>query len=189
MVVFVADFPIDGTIIANKSETGWISLMYKRKRVGPITEPWGTPDVTSLHDDRDPSTTTACFLLQRSDIIHAWESPMTPVLQFTAQAWWGTCQRPSGSLGKQYDFFEGLMTRRVPLIKLGSSWERKPCWSSVRMLFTARCFDRWQHNMFHYFTAYAGKWDWPILRGHCKPDLWMGATSACLHWVGTTPQL
>ena len=40
-----------------------ISLMKVRNSKGPITLPWGTPDMTSYHSEALPSTTTRCDLL------------------------------------------------------------------------------------------------------------------------------
>ena len=35
-----------------------MSLMYRKKSIGPRTEPYGTPDVTSVMSDRAPLTET-----------------------------------------------------------------------------------------------------------------------------------
>ena len=40
-----------------------ISFIYKRNKVGPRTEPWGTPDTTSPESEYAPETYTSCFLL------------------------------------------------------------------------------------------------------------------------------
>ena len=40
-----------------------ISFIYKRNKVGPRTEPWGTPDTTSPDSEYAPETYTSCFLL------------------------------------------------------------------------------------------------------------------------------
>ena len=34
--------------------------MYNKKRRGPSTEPWGTPDVTGTHEEKAPLITTLC---------------------------------------------------------------------------------------------------------------------------------
>ena len=36
------------------------SLIYKRNKIGPKTEPWGTPDMTGISDDFSPSKATHC---------------------------------------------------------------------------------------------------------------------------------
>ena len=36
------------------------SFMYSRNKIGPRTEPWGTPDVTGISDDFSPSRATHC---------------------------------------------------------------------------------------------------------------------------------
>ena len=43
------------------------SFIYARKRMGPNTDPWGTPDVTGIDDDLDPLTTTLCVRLSKND--------------------------------------------------------------------------------------------------------------------------
>ena len=46
-----------------------MSLMYSNKSIGPITEPCGTPDVTSVMSDRAPLTETRCLRFDRKDVI------------------------------------------------------------------------------------------------------------------------
>ena len=43
-----------------------------------MTEPWGTPDETSRHEDWEPSTITDCFLSERKAIIQSSVSPAMP---------------------------------------------------------------------------------------------------------------
>ena len=47
---------------ANNLTSEWMfsgrSLIYKRNKIGPKTEPWGTPDVTGISDDFSPSKAT-----------------------------------------------------------------------------------------------------------------------------------
>ncbi|KAH3859817.1 hypothetical protein DPMN_102638 [Dreissena polymorpha] len=45
------------------------SFMYRRKRRGPRTDPWGTPEVTGTWSDLVPSTTTDWDLPIRKDWI------------------------------------------------------------------------------------------------------------------------
>ena len=42
------------------------SFMYSTKSYGPITEPWGIPEVTLCHFDSLPFTATFCFLSVRN---------------------------------------------------------------------------------------------------------------------------
>ena len=44
--------------------------MYKTKRIGPRTDPWGIPEVTSFGFDATPLTMTFCCRLSRNDSIH-----------------------------------------------------------------------------------------------------------------------
>ena len=48
-----------------------MSFMYMRKRQGPSTDPWGTPDSTGQAPDCSPSRTTFCDLPDKKDLIHA----------------------------------------------------------------------------------------------------------------------
>ena len=47
------------------------SLMYRRKRAGPKTDPRGTPDVTGTLSEEVPSRTTTWDLLLRKASIHS----------------------------------------------------------------------------------------------------------------------
>ena len=46
------------------SERGWV---YRMKRIGPKTEPWGTPQVRSGGEDFIPFTVTTCVLSCRQE--------------------------------------------------------------------------------------------------------------------------
>ena len=46
-----------------------ISLMYIKKNIGPNTERFGKPDVTSHDDDTEPSITTCWERFVKNDII------------------------------------------------------------------------------------------------------------------------
>ena len=52
--------------------------MYSRKRLGPRTDPCGTPDSTGRGSDLVPSTTTVCCLSVRESVIQALVRPLMP---------------------------------------------------------------------------------------------------------------
>ena len=58
------------------------SLIYVKKRRGPRTIPWGTPDRTAAENNSVPSSATCCFLSVRKDCIHF---RVSIVLQFVQQ--------------------------------------------------------------------------------------------------------
>ena len=63
---------------ANNLTWDWMfsgrSLMYNRKRSGPSTEPWGTPEVTLTSSDDSPSSTTVWVRPIRNDCIQFSQS-------------------------------------------------------------------------------------------------------------------
>ena len=46
------------SLIVDTLRLSHMSFMYTKKRDGPSTEPWGTPDVTAKQLEDTPSTTT-----------------------------------------------------------------------------------------------------------------------------------
>ena len=52
--------------------------MYNKKRSGPKTEPYGTPDVTGTSGEHSPSSTTAWVRPHRKELIHFNVLPLTP---------------------------------------------------------------------------------------------------------------
>ena len=54
------------------------SLMNTKKRTGPRTEPWGTPDKTGTGSDSSPSSTTCCERLESHELIHLCVDPLIP---------------------------------------------------------------------------------------------------------------
>ena len=124
-----------------------MSLMNMRNKIGPNTEPWGTPDVTEHSSDVKPSTTTRWVRSARNDSIH-----------LTASGWRLQCFSFSNSFR-----WETLSKALLKLSTATSAWEcrfkilarswvvmcswvsedrllRKPCWRSSRILFASRCF-------------------------------------------------
>ena len=54
--------------------------MYARKRIGPRTEPGGTPEETGIFSELIPLITTICFRLSEKSFIHFRVSPNGEVL-------------------------------------------------------------------------------------------------------------
>ena len=52
--------------------------MYARKRIGPITEPCGTPEETEIVSEFIPLITTARFRFNKKYFIHLIVSPLMP---------------------------------------------------------------------------------------------------------------
>ena len=44
--------------------------MYYRNKIGPITDPCGTPEETGTLSEHSPSSTTDCILPTKKDWIH-----------------------------------------------------------------------------------------------------------------------
>ena len=55
-----------------------MSLMYNKKSIGSITEPCGTPDVSSAMSDRAPLTETRCLRFDRKYVIQLCVLPVIP---------------------------------------------------------------------------------------------------------------
>ena len=54
------------------------SLIWHRKRMGPRTEPWGTPESTVVDLEQAPSLTTLMDLCVRKFDSQAWSGPVIP---------------------------------------------------------------------------------------------------------------
>ena len=54
------------------------SLMYAIKRIGPRTEPCGTPEETGTSSELIPLITIVCFRLSKKSLIHYRVSPLMP---------------------------------------------------------------------------------------------------------------
>ena len=52
--------------------------MYNRNKMGPRTEPWGTPDKTLIEQLLILFSTTCCVLLVRKSLIHSSIGPRIP---------------------------------------------------------------------------------------------------------------
>ena len=70
------------------------SLMNIRKRVGPRTDPCGTPLVTSVQSEYLPFITTLCFLPSSHCWIQPFTLPSTPIeATLSINLWWGTLSK------------------------------------------------------------------------------------------------
>ena len=45
-------------------------------KMGPSTDSWGTPEVTTLGEHKEPSTTAHCERLLKNDLIHSDNLPL-----------------------------------------------------------------------------------------------------------------
>ena len=67
---------------ANRRILDWtfslMSLMYSKKRMCRRSEPYGTPDVTSVMFDRAPLTEAPCLRFDRTDVIQLCVLPVIP---------------------------------------------------------------------------------------------------------------
>ena len=54
------------------------SLLKIRKRIGPKTDPWGTPDKTGTGSEAWPSKTTCWLRPESHELIHLWVDPRIP---------------------------------------------------------------------------------------------------------------
>ena len=55
-----------------------MSLINTRNKIGPSTEPWGTPHSIGLQEDIDVPILTSCLLLPRYDLSHSSGTPLNP---------------------------------------------------------------------------------------------------------------
>ena len=58
--------------------TSLMSLTKSRNNIGPRTEPWGTPEVTIHHSEREPLKITHCWRIKRKFCIHCRSEPLKP---------------------------------------------------------------------------------------------------------------
>jgi hypothetical protein len=70
------DFP-PRMMLSSANSLSWLdfihsdkSFIYTRKRTGPRTVPWGTPEVTGTISDDSPSRTTVCVRFDKKAEIH-----------------------------------------------------------------------------------------------------------------------
>ena len=117
-----------------------ISLMYNRNKAGLNTEPWGTPDVMSAHDECVPLTDTTCCRSDRKLFIHP--SVYYPWCHKNSACWKDIgvrlCQKLCWSLKSMTSVWPFLFSvSDQSFVELGNCvtvgrHSRKPCWSSIK---------------------------------------------------------
>ena len=58
-----------------------IEFMYFKSRIGPSTDPCGTPLMTGAHSKKLLLNTTLCFLSVKNEVIHSRVFPLIPYLE------------------------------------------------------------------------------------------------------------
>ena len=68
------------------------SAVYKRKRMGPRTLPWGTPQVTAESVDTSPAKLTVCEWFVMNDWIQTMTDPRIANgdCKWSSRIWWST---------------------------------------------------------------------------------------------------
>jgi len=73
------------------------SAVYRRKRMGPRTLPWGTPQVTTDSVDTSPAKLTVCERFMMNNWIHRWliheQRTLTVKLYRSSRIWWSTVSK------------------------------------------------------------------------------------------------
>ena len=76
--------PLSTAVVSSANKKGSISvalgrsLIYSRNRIGPRTEPWGTPISIGRNEDKDVPIETHCFLFVKYDLNQSNEVPLMP---------------------------------------------------------------------------------------------------------------
>ena len=80
-IIFDGDGQIYGSVISKSLTCEFMfsdrSFRYRRNKISPRTEPWGTPEVTGISDDFSPSKATHCEWPSKNVLIelsHAGEA-------------------------------------------------------------------------------------------------------------------
>ena len=125
------------------------SMMYNRKRSGPSTEHWGTPEVTFTSSDDSPSSTKVWVRPIRNDWIQFKVLPFTPKQENLYKSFrWFSLSR---ALLKSKSIKSVCFPKDSCLPKSSTNWinwvsherfSRNPCWSSYRILCLFRCLER-----------------------------------------------
>ena len=71
-----------------------IEFMYFKNRIGPSTDPCGTPLMTGAHSEKLSLNTTLCFLSVKNEVIHSRVFPLIPYLEIVFTSFlWGTLSK------------------------------------------------------------------------------------------------
>ena len=73
------------------------SAVYRRKRMGPRTLPWGTPQVTTDSVDTSPAKLTVCKRFVMNDWIQSMTDPRiaNADCKRSSRIWWPTVSKPA----------------------------------------------------------------------------------------------
>jgi len=122
------------------------SFINIRKRTGPNTIPWGTPEVTAgTFDEVALFTTTIWVLLVRKDVIQMWMFPLIPYQsRLYKSLLWGTVSNAFAKLSEMRSIY--IIWSRLCVKSYNSDIEwvsqdlhlRKPCCSLYKISFPSR---------------------------------------------------
>ena len=118
-----------------------------RKRRGPRTVPWGTPERTGDGSDLAPSTSTVCVLLVRKEWIHfnIW-GPIPSDDAFARRILWSTLSNAllkSKRMASVWLLELSVCAKSLAVVISCVSQLLaflNPCWRGVIRLFESRCF-------------------------------------------------
>ena len=125
----------------------FMSFMYSKKSIGPITEPCGTPDVTSVMSDRAPLTENRCLRFDRRYMIQLCVLPVIPYEVNLDRR--RVCGTLSKALAKSMRIASICVLRSNAVIQswtVSISWDSQyspdwnPCWKWRIMSCLCRCF-------------------------------------------------
>ena len=144
-----------------------ISFMKSRNRIGPTTDPWGTPEVTGMLSEWAPSTTMRCEWSHRKSLIHDrfFPSDTIPVEFRQEPAMWHLIKGLTEINNNTINLFVGrehCMEIMVEVDELGVTWQ---VFSEAMFVVGWGCLAplsfRWSvnladHDVFEHFRAHTG---------------------------------
>ena len=122
-----------------------------RKRIGPKTDPWGTPNKTGTGSEAWPSKTTCGLRPESNELIHLWVDPRIPKLSdFCNSLLCGTLSKAfaKSMMIKSVCLCPRFIAPSRLLMISCTNWTnwvsqdlrlRNPCWQSASMLSKAKC--------------------------------------------------
>ena len=136
---------------SGEETTSFISLTKSTKKMGPRTEPWGTPEVTEHQSETAPLNTTCCFRCERKFWIHWRRKPLMPLeWSFVSNRLWSTLSnaelkskkipstrlhlRSSRVLQRRWKNLTNICSQFVPLWKPNWLSDKIPCSSTYLMI-------------------------------------------------------